>query len=381
MLLETESARMFFEFIATYVSTKTLDSVGKNIGDKLTDCDLSAHIFSVLSDSLLKFCENHSIECDTDSIINSFVQLCDSKALALNNANQLKNVFKDATGLSITPEEAQEFDDIVLEQVIHKEHEPLYRAIILQHIKNVNEQIHEQPWLKKYLVDNYFELFVSEDKILDLIFEDVETDLTDVCWLNTRQLLAEILLNSFEHGASKENVLRITENTISIISDGVGFDPTSLLHSKGNLSGGSWTICFFKENYPEVPIKYEFKDGYNITSIVFPDNVFHVNLLCEIEIPEPLRKRALEIKLRYEDSRARYYYIDFSKSDLAKRLFCMSGIILSVEKLIDFCNCKNAELFLYVPNKGEAIYDNLHEQLKICIDNKDTSNKLHLIRE
>lgn len=381
MINKTVFYKKLIEFATTYVFEKALDQTGQSIIKRLKSCDLSECAYSVLSASWSEFCAAHIIECDTDSIVDSFVRLYDSSITALNNTDQLKEILENATGLSISNDDAKEWMNIVCKHIIKPEYEPLYKAIMLQHIIDEDHQIDEKPWLKEHLVDNYFELPIAEEEIMEAVFNDIETDLIDVCWLNTRQLIIELLLNSFEHGRATHCKLRITENTIIIKNDGIEFDPTTLSYSGENLTGGSWTIDDFKKRFPEIPLLYEHNSGYNIVSIVFPDSVFHVNYLCEIDIPKPFQRQSFEIHPKYINSRARYYYIDFSKNDYGKICYVMSGIRISINDLKRFCISNESEIFLYVPNKGDVVYDDLHEKLKICIDYEDAASKLHIVRE
>lgn len=90
----------------------------------------------------------------------------------------------------------------------------------------------------------------------DQLVSDIQTSLSDECWISTQDLITELSLNAFQHGNAKQIVLNIMENELQISDDGTIFDINELKKPKEILRGGNWTLIQYINDYPEINIVY-----------------------------------------------------------------------------------------------------------------------------
>lgn len=365
------------EFLVSHIAGKGLDKLIDGNNHSQDEKSIAEHVYLLLTESLEEFCKKYNIEFDEHAIRDTFLDP-NQRIGKLKCEEQLRIILEEATGLELSTEELAVWATIVGEHIVSDKHQKLFRAIQLKEIKGNTESLSDPDWMRKYLSDNFAEV-VFEKVQLDDFLGNIRTCLSKVCWMQTQDLLMELALNAFSHGAAEHLWLRIGEREISLVDDGNPFDTMLLTVESSKLSGGNWTITRYAEIYPEVNISYLWNDNKNETTIRFEEKVFSVNRLCEITLPKKMILAKTDIKLRYPDCFARYYYVDCSNFKPERSFLCMSGAATLLRELTDFCLLRHAEVYLYMPYNSE-IWDDFIEKINVCVDYCYQTDRIHIIR-
>lgn len=367
------------EFIINYAVTKGLDQIGGRTQNTSTEMTVYEHACCLLTESLQEFCGQEEIEFDESSFVETLVLSKDQVDL-LNKDEYLKLALEKAIFMELSDEDWERWVGIVNENLLSSKHEKLFRAILLKQIKGDITNLVEPKWMQSIMMDNFFQIAFEEEKKLAEIFADIKTGLSQACWRYTQELVMELLYNAVQHGGAKRLSFSINEDSITLIDDGKAYNTLSLVESDGHQGGGSWTIKHYIDNYPDVKLYYERVNEKNKFSLRFAEKMFNVKRLCEIELYREEWSRCLECRLRYPESKARYYYIDFSKSEIAKSLFCMSLACNAMRSVKDFCNALGSDVYIYVPDDGSFGWDDVAGKLDYLINELESEN-IHIVRD
>lgn len=381
-MYENESLKILFHFLAEYAGTKTLDTIIEKINRPAKEQNIDELAYCLLTESLEEFCSIYNFEFDKYAILETFS--FSLKQLArLNCDKELKLIIENALGLEISPIAFTKWIEILHNYLVSSKYEKLFKALQLQNMNPTKESFTEPLWMQKNLIDNFFEIHFQEQDIFLEIYCNISTNLSKECWLITRQLLMELLLNAIQHGNANQFSLLIEKDQISIKDNGTPFDTHTLVNKNSKLSGGNRTLLKFMQQFSDVIIKYTYCEQKNLTTISFNEPVFNVNSLCEIEIPNKyLFSRPQEsFSIRYPTSKAKYYYADFAKNE--NSFWTISGVIGTLEKLISFCITLNSEVFLYIPNSidGWGDEDYFAKEVLECITSMNAEDKIHVVRD
>lgn len=365
-----------FWFLVEYISTAGLDTGRRAVSARLhRPEDLETQVYRVLTDSLRKFCALHSLEFDEKAMVETFIFSLHTLPSWKNEA-RLRSILENALGMKVDRAALREWMGLLAELIVAPENETLFKALQLSPFWEAAFP-QEKPWMKACLAGNFFEIdYTGQEMFRDLCGE-IETELSDACWLCARQLLMELLLKAQLHGHAARCVLRFEEDRILLEDDGLPFDPTSLAQLEG-IRGGQWTLRRFIRDFPEVNISYANTGGCNRITLSYGQRVFCVNGLCEIPVPTFFQP-GMTLHTRYPTGRARNYFMDFEKSGAS--LFCMSGVHLLLESIAAFCSTSGAQIFLYIPHTGEVWADDLAEMLGVLLPPDAASSPIHIIRD
>lgn len=105
----------------------------------------------------------------------------------------------------------------------------------------------------------------------------------------------------------------------------------------------------------------------NRFEMIFPNEVFDVNQMSEIVIPD-LYYMSGGIQLKYPEGRFRYYFIDIGEIPTGQRgeLFATySGLALLVEKLQNNVEklTEDSEIFVHFPNTSRPDYKKVYSMM------------------
>lgn len=108
-------------------------------------------------------------------------------------------------------------------------------------------------------------------------------------------------------------------------------------------------------------------NGLNRFEMIFPNEVFDVNQMSEIVIPD-LYYMSGGIQLKYPEGRFRYYFIDIGEIPTGQRgeLFATySGLALLVEKLQNNVEklTEDSEIFVHFPNTSRPDYKKVYSMM------------------
>ncbi len=373
-----EALSVALNFLANYFAEKGLDKLTDIKSHSPKEISVAEHVYSVLTESLKDFCNKYEIEFDENAIADTHIFEF-GEVNKLNCDNTLKLILERATGLEISSEELKVWSEIVQEHLVSDKHEKLFRAIQFKKLVDKSQGFIEPEWMKRHMADNHISL-AFEEIDFNQLFADIKTMLSYECWMQTQDLILELSLNAFQHGNAKHITLRITENKLQILDDGVLFDIKQLINLDKKLSGGNWTITRYIKSYPEVNISYNVAGEQNEITIEFPEKVFDVNCLCEINLLGVTFYKITDIQLRYPNGKARYYYIDFSNYNVERYFLCMSGACQFISKLDDFCTSRNSDIFMYLPSNN-MVWDDFYEKINEYFEYVQCSNRIHIIRD
>ena len=368
------------EFLTGYLAEKGLDQFLKNLKKIKTpqkEMSIEEHVYCLLTESLEEFCTMHKIEFDENAFLDTLVPSLNQVG-SLKYDDSLKHMLESATGLELSQESFLDWVRIVDEHIVSDKHQKLFRAIQWHLIKGNGENIAEPAWMREHMADNFFEI-VFEEIGFEEILSDIKTDLSKECWMQTKDLITELALNALQHGNADHFWLHISEKEIALLDNGTPFDTMCLAKEKTELSGGNWTIMRYEKSYPDVEILYSRKENKNETLIRFEEKVFSVNGLCEITLPKRMVRSCADFILRYPNSKARYYYVDFSGFKPGISFLCMSGAFELIYKLNEFCESLDSDVFLFIPFNS-ITWDDFVEKIDVCMEHRYPIERVHVIR-
>jgi anti-sigma regulatory factor (Ser/Thr protein kinase) len=365
-------------FFLEYFATKLLDAIidRRNHSKEQSIEDL---ILCLFNESLTVFCDNHEIEFDDKSFQRWYET--SKPALDMQNDKHLKHIIESALSLEICEKEFFDWFSIACELLVEKKYEKLYKAYMLQKAMTIQKGFTEPVWMQENMSDNTFEIQTAQQNQLIEVLSQIETNLSKECNLLTQQLIMEVLINAFEHGKAVSCSLLIERTRITVTDNGQKFDTTTLLSISNGSSGGTRTLLHFKSLFPEVDIKYQYTRKRNQMTIDFGDQVYNVNGLCEIIIPnDVLMKYDIGIHVRYPNGKAKYYYLDFATADLS--FWTISGAYGLLGKLTSFCSELSTEVYIHFPAHSTIqSLEYFYSEISEYVSNNDLSSQIHLIKD
>lgn len=372
--MESVVSVFFLEYFATKLLDVIIDKLHHNKGQSIEEL-----ILCLFNESLTIFCDNHEIEFDDESFHRWYES--SKTALDIQNDKHLKHIIESALSLEISEKEFFDWFSIACDLMVEEKYEKLYKAYMLQKAMTIQKGFTEPVWMQENMSDNAFEIQTAQHNQLIDVLSEIETNLSKECNLLTQQLIMEILVNAFEHGKAVSCSLLIERTRITVTDNGHRFDTTSLLSDSNGSSGGTRTLLHFKNNYPEVDIKYQYKRKTNKMVIDFGEPVFNVNGLCKIVIQKDvLMKYDIDIHVRFPNGKAKYYYLDFATADLG--FWTISGACGLLRKLTSFCTSLDAEVFMHFPAHSSIhSLEYFFSEISVYISNNNLENQIHLIKD
>lgn len=214
--------------------------------------------------------------------------------------------------------------------------------------------------------ENFCKIQCEKLQKLPPLFDDIGVELDKTCWYTIKVLIYEIVFNAKEHGKAQKCFVQITKNSIAVFDDGTEFDPQEM-KQREECHGGAMALQDVMENYPEIVLKSTYANGLNRFEMIFPNEVFDVNQMSEIVIPDLYYMRG-EVQLKYPEGKFRYYFIDIGEIPTGQRgeLFATySGIAVLVEKLQNNIEklTEDSEIFVRFPNTSRPDYKKVYSMM------------------
>ena len=131
--------------------------------------------------------------------------------------------------------------------------------------------------------------------------------------------------------------------------------------------GGAMALQDVMECYPEIVLNSTYANGLNRFEMIFPKEVFDVNQMSEIVIPDLYYMRG-GVQLKYPEGKFRYYFIDIGETPTGQggELFATySGIALLVEKLQNNVEklTEDSGIFVRFPNTSRPDYKKVYSMM------------------
>lgn len=273
------------------------------------DNSFALQVYQVIKETFESFYLKYGLEFEEDIVMTSFLETINEIG-DFKSSDITKKMICDTMGLDVDNFDLEEWIKIFIVKCSNPKYQWVYNKLSLSFIKHP-EKSKQKAWMHKYMKDNFCKIQCNLVDELSPIFKDISTQLQQVCWYDTRVLIWEILFNAQGHGKAKECILHINENSITILDDGIQFNPITM-QEQFSQQGGSLAIKKFMHDYPEVSLKSEYFKNRNQFTIDFGNSVFNINDMSEIVIPR-LYNSFGQYQLKHPKGRFRYYYIDIDE--------------------------------------------------------------------
>lgn len=322
----------------------------KLLGEKGDDT-LENQLYGVLSETFERFADCMKLEYDEQLVMDSFLQNINNTENFGNQAVSNK-VLSDTLNVSIGNEQLKRWNAIFVEVCSKPKYQWLYNKLSANfEIAKLNDRNYE--WMTECMEENFCKIQCEKLQKLPPLFDDIGVELDKTCWYTIKVLIYEIVFNAKEHGKAQKCFVQITKNSIAVFDDGTEFDPQEM-KQREECHGGAMALQDVMENYPEIVLKSTCANGLNRFEMIFPNEVFDVNQMSEIVIPDLYYMRG-EVQLKYPEGKFRYYFIDIGEIPMGQRgeLFATySGIAVLVEKLQNNIEklTEDSEIFVRFPN-------------------------------
>ncbi|WP_027205050.1 ATP-binding protein [Butyrivibrio fibrisolvens] len=243
-----------------------------------------------------------------------------------------------------------------------------HQLVLSKYIKPVTND--DKAWMTQYMQDNWCSIEVPDFEGITNILDQVKTSLNPDIWKCLKDFVSEVVYNAQKHGQADNCKIKITNNTIRITDNGPKFNPMSLenCHSKG---GGAYALQFLLEMLPDLRTKYSFRNNTNSLTVLFDTDVFDINSMCEVKVPD-LRFKVAPVLL-YE-GKYKYCYADICKSlSHLNNKFNISGLIGLIRYADNMIEKKVFEkFFIYFSTTNTGASDEVyHRYRRILSDRKN----------
>ena len=343
-------------------SSASWDAI-KLLGKKGDDT-LENQLYGVLSETFERFAGCMNLEYDEQLVMDSFLQNINSTE-DFGNQSVSNKILSDTLNVPIGNEELKRWNDLFVEVCSNPKYQWLYNKLSANfEIAKLKDR--DYGWMTGCMEGNFCEIQCGKLQKIPPLFDDIGVELDKTCWYTIKVLICEIVLNAKEHGKAQKCFVQITKNSIAIFDDGTEFDPQELKQHE-ECRGGAMALQDVMENYPEIVLNSTYTNGLNRFEMIFPNEVFDVNQMSEIVIPD-LYYMSGGIQLKYPEGRFRYYFIDIGEIPTGQRgeLFATySGLALLVEKLQNNVEklTEDSEIFVHFPNTSRPDYKKVYSMM------------------
>ena len=331
---------------------------------KKGDDTLENQLYGVLSETFERFADGMKLEYDEQLVMDSFLQNINNTEDFGNQAVSNK-VLSDTLNVSIGNEQLKRWNAIFVEVCSKPKYQWLYNKLSANfEIAKLNDRNYE--WMTECMEENFCKIQCEKLQKLPPLFDDIGVELDKTCWYTIKVLIYEIVFNAKEHGKAQKCFVQITKNSIAVFDDGTEFDPQEM-KQREECHGGAMALQDVMENYPEIVLKSTYANGLNRFKMIFPNEVFDVNRMSEIVIPDLYCMRG-GVQLKYPEGKFRYYFIDIGEIPTGQgdELFATySGIALLVEKLQNDIEklTGDSEIFVHFPNTSRPDYKKVYSMM------------------
>ena len=309
---------------------------------KKGDDTLENQLYGVLSETFERFADCMKLEYDEQLVMDSFLHNINNTEDFGNQAVSNK-VLSDTLNVSIGNEQLKRWNAIFVEVCSKPKYQWLYNKLSANfEIAKLNDRNYE--WMTECMEENFCKIQCEKLQKLPPLFDDIGVELDKTCWYTIKVLIYEIVFNAKEHGKAQKCFVQITKNSIAVFDDGTEFDPQEM-KQREECHGGAMAL----------------------QDVIFPNEVFDVNQMSEIVIPDLYYMRG-EVQLKYPEGKFRYYFIDIGEIPTGQRgeLFATySGIAVLVEKLQNNIEklTEDSEIFVRFPNTSRPDYKKVYSMM------------------
>lgn len=324
-------------------------------------------VYQVIKETFEAFYMKYDLEFKEEIVMTSFLKAIEE----INDFNFYfinKNLISDTMGLDINNQELEEWMKIFIVTCSNPKYQWVYNKLSLSSI-NTSEKSKFKTWMHKYMSNNFCKIQCNLIDELPPIFDDIDTQLSQECWYDTQVLIWEIVFNAQQHGNAKNCILHIYETSITVIDDGIQFNPL-IMRNQFPQYGGSMAINKFMHDFPEISIKSEYAKNHNQFTVDFGFNAFNVNIMSEIIVPDLFSSLGYHqvYQLKHPRGTFRYYYIDIDEipRKYNNSLFASySGIIGLFDNLKRNITqlTPDSKIFIYFSDMTQTNYQRIYNQM------------------
>lgn len=350
----------FVSFIVSIGAGATWDTIKWMGSDSPQEKDYGPLALDMLSHVFMQFYQVKEMDYNESEVMDSLLNAIKSERLQ-QVTDVSREVVSIITGSDLTDEDYADWQQCFIQVCSKEEYQVIWRSIVLSETLSKPQKEHGA-WAKNRFTDNYcfINLHVIDQAIPEL--SKIDYSLDRYSWIDLEMLVWELLYNAQKHGGANKCRLLITSDSISVYDNGIEFNQLDLLDQE-LVGGGGLALSFFKDSYPNISLSYELKTGENTICIKYPNAVFNIYSLCEIEITNLIRPEDTIDSL--PNGPYKYCFIDFEKhfDEHGFRGMPISGMVSTYRLMSRVIENKTCEkLYLHFPDTDDGLY--LYKNMK-----------------
>lgn len=313
-----------------------------------------AQAFCVVKETFKIFYQKKQLEFDEEIVMNAFLEATKS-SLDLKEKLITKKILSETLGYKVKERDLKEWTATFVQVCSNPRYQWGYNELTFP-VRKLQDDDKDRTWMDEVMKGNFCKIQCDMVDELQVIFRNVTTDLPERCWYDVRVLVVEIVLNAQEHGNAQNCMVIIHENSIEIVSDGVQFNVLELETLKMQ-RGGCMALNKIRNTYPNISLDYQLEGNDNHFKMEFDKNVFNVNGMSEIRVPNLVNN--VKIQFKYPKGEFRYYFIDVDEIVEKSAFATYSGVFSLLNELTrEFNNrIEVQKLFIYCSNTEREDYE------------------------
>ena len=355
----------FISFVISIEAGATWDMIKKMMLKASEDVSDEYLTYQLFADIFNRFYMEKEYAFDEKLVMSSFLE----QVRSIENVSTreiTRQLLSNTMGIEVNDEDFFIWEKCFIHVCTRDKYQLIYRKVMLEQ-QMKPEKTPDNSWMKKYMKGNCCTINFK-------VFEKAIPSLGNICtslekrvWNDIKVLIWEIIYNAQKHGKADQCRLKIDENAITIIDNGVRYSPLDL-KSKEISGGGGIAMYKICDDYPEIEMEALYEKNENVFRIKFEDVVFDVNQLSEIIVPDLMLVTNMEYL--YPDGEFKYYFIDIGRTVKNKRF--LGASYSALHKLLEALEEKirseaQRKVFIYFSNLQDDRVEDIYMRLKECL--------------
>ncbi|MBQ8618192.1 MAG: hypothetical protein IJ418_11905 [Clostridia bacterium] len=344
-----------------YGVTWGLDKIKGIVVNGNKEVSYEEQIYGVFRETFEAFYAEHELVFEESIVMEAFLRRF-KKIADIAESEMDRTLIEGTIGLEMKENQLEDWTRHFYRVCSNPKYQWVYNRLSLPLADEKKED--KSKWMKKHMEDNICRIGNLVLETMPSMFKEISTELPERCWNDTCELIWELVYNAQTHGKAKECFIRINRNAITIVDDGLKYDPR-MMKEEVSKRGGCLTLVHYERDYPWVCISWSYIGNCNHFVLMFMKDVFDVNSMSEIVVPNMVRRRDT-FYFKYPNGRFKYYYVDMEETRKRSGGRLFGPMSMTFDVLQELRNIEpefeNSKVYIGFPNTRETDYKAMYEK-------------------